>query len=305
VFSYQYLQLVVGLSPLHAGLWTVPSFGAFLVGSLLVPVIVQRIRPGIVMAGGMALAAVGYGLLSRITGPSDLALFTVSEVLSSLGLIPVVVLATDLVVGNAPPERAGAAAALSETGAELGGALGIAMLGTLGAAIYHHQMAGAIASGLPPEVAAAARETLAGAVAGAGQVPDQLAVVLLSMARGAFVQGLQIVATTAALLAVTVAAIAAIMLRNVGVGPESEVKESMTRTHGKDDHIRSGRRGRRSSAARTPARGPTIRKPPQPGQARIWSRGRVRMTRWSSRQPVVGGRYARMRSSQGRAMRAS
>ena len=83
-------------------------------------------------------------------------------------------LATDLIVGSAPPERAGAASAISETGAELGGALGIAILGSIGTAVYRGAMADAVPAGVPPEAAEAARDTLGGAVAVAEQLPDQL-----------------------------------------------------------------------------------------------------------------------------------
>jgi DHA2 family multidrug resistance protein-like MFS transporter len=85
--------------------------------------------------------------------------------LSSLllvGFTPVIALTTEIIVTSAPPERAGAASALSETAIELGGALGIAALGSLGTLIYRAKMAGVVA-GLPPDVARAAGATLGGA----------------------------------------------------------------------------------------------------------------------------------------------
>ncbi len=86
-------------------------------------------------------------------------------VVYSLGLAPVFTLATDLVVGSAPPERAGAASAISETASEFGGALGIAILGSIGTAIYRADMADSLPAGVPLATAEAARETLGGAVA--------------------------------------------------------------------------------------------------------------------------------------------
>jgi DHA2 family multidrug resistance protein-like MFS transporter len=226
VFVYQYLQFVLGLSPLQAGLWTVPSFGVFIIGSQLVPVITRRVRPGFVMAAGFALSAVGYGLLTRVDGPSGLAVFVVASVVYSFGLVPVFVLATDLIVGSAPPERAGAASAISETGSELGGALGIAALGTLGTAVYRHQMADSVPAGVPPQAAEAARDTLGAAVLAAEQLSDQIGIALRDAAGEAFVQGMQLAATTSALLALGLAVVAAIMLRHVRVGDESEVDEA-------------------------------------------------------------------------------
>ena len=170
LFIAQYLQLVLGLSPLEAGLWTVPSSGAFIVGSMLTPMIVRRVRPAFVMAAGLALAAAGFGVLTQVDGASGLAVLVTGSVVFSLGLAPVFTLATDLIVGTAPPERAGAASAISETGSEFGGALGIAILGSIGTAVYRGEMADAVPTGVPPEAAELARDTLGGAVAAAGHL---------------------------------------------------------------------------------------------------------------------------------------
>src|SRR5262249_12355649 len=129
VFIGQYLQLVLGLSPLHAGLWTTPFAAAFIFGSLVTPLLLRRISPGSLIGAGLGLSAVGFGLIGLV-GTSGLALLVTGFVVYSLGLAPVFTLSNDVVIGHAPPERAGAAAALSETGSELGGALGIALLGS-------------------------------------------------------------------------------------------------------------------------------------------------------------------------------
>ena len=105
----------------------------------------------------------------------------------SLGLAPVFILATDLIVGAAPPERAGAASAISETSSEFGGALGIAVLGSIGAAVYRSQLANTLPIRCPASDAAAiARDTLGGAVAIAGRLPDQMGAQVLDTARDAF-----------------------------------------------------------------------------------------------------------------------
>ena len=215
LFIAQYLQLVLGLSPLQAGLWLLPSSAGFVCGSLLTPLLLRRARPVTVMAGGLALAAVGFALLARLDAAAGLALLVPGSVVFSLGLAPVDTLAADLAVGAAPPARAGAAAALSETGAELGGALGIAVLGVVGAAAYRGRVAATVPAGVPREVAAAARDTLGGALAAAGQLPDRLGQALLAAARVAFTHGLHLVfaVSAAATLAVAVAAVA--LLRGV------------------------------------------------------------------------------------------
>jgi DHA2 family multidrug resistance protein-like MFS transporter len=224
LFFYQYLQLVRGLSPLVAGLWAVPSSGGFIVGSMLAPQIVRRVRPAYVMAAGLAIAAVGFGVMSRVDGAGDLALVVSGSILFSLGLAPVFTLTTDLIVGSAPPERAGAASAISETGAELGGALGIAVLGSIGTAVYRSQVRESVPADVPPAEAETARDTLGGAVAAAERLTDPIGAALLDAAREAFVQGMQVTASIAAVGVAVSAVLAAVLLRGAGgsPGPEPE-----------------------------------------------------------------------------------
>jgi DHA2 family multidrug resistance protein-like MFS transporter len=110
LFIAQYLQLVVGLSPLDAGLWSLPGALAFVVSSNLAPKLVQRVRPAYVVAGGLLVAAAAMGLLTR-TGIDSLALVVIANTLMSVGFGFTFTLTVDLVIGAAPPERAGAASA--------------------------------------------------------------------------------------------------------------------------------------------------------------------------------------------------
>jgi DHA2 family multidrug resistance protein-like MFS transporter len=213
LFVAQYLQLVLGLSPLRAGLWMLPSSAGFIVGSLLTPPLARRLPPRLLMAGGLLLAAAGFALLTLLGSGSGLALLVAGSVVFSLALAPVDTLATDLAVGAAPPERAGAASALSETSAELGGALGIAVLGVIGTAVYRGQVVEAVPAGVPAAAAAAARDTLGGAVAAAGQLPGQRGALLLDAARQAFTQGLHLAFGVSAAAAVAVAALTVVLLR--------------------------------------------------------------------------------------------
>jgi DHA2 family multidrug resistance protein-like MFS transporter len=222
LFLAQYLQLVLGLSPLAAGLWMLPSSVGFIVGSLLAPVLVRRAHPAFVMAAGLALAAVGFGLLTQLGGASGLAVLVAGSVVFSLGLAPVDTVAADLTVGAAPPERAAAASALSETSSELGGALGIATLGSVGTAIYRSQVTDTLRAGVPPQAAEATRDTLGGAVAAANQLPDRLGAALLDTAREAFTQGLHLTFAISAALAVGIAILAAVLLRGVRPGSQPE-----------------------------------------------------------------------------------
>jgi DHA2 family multidrug resistance protein-like MFS transporter len=223
-YTAQYLQLVLGLSPFTAGLWTIPSVGAFILSSNLVPKLVRRFRPGYLVAGGLALAGVGVGMLTQV-GVTSLPLLVAGSFVMSLGFGPVINLATDMIVGTAPPERAGAASGISETSAEFGGALGIAVLGSLGTAVYRNQVALTLPEGIPPAAVTAARETLGGAVVAAKQLPTPLGDALLGAAREAFVRGLQLSAVIGAIGLAGMAIVAAILLRHVQTGSEPTQQE--------------------------------------------------------------------------------
>lgn len=228
LFVAQYLQLVLGLSPLSAGLWMLPPSAGFILGSMLTPLLARWARPAMVMASGLALAAVGFGLLTQLsTGrAAGLALLVAGSVVFSLALAPVDTLATDLAVGAAPPERAGAASATAETSAEVGGALGIAVLGVIGTAVYRAQFADAVPAGVPPHLARAARDTLGGAVEVAGHLPSQLADALLGASRQAFTQGLHLAFAVSAAVALGVAVLAAVLLRHLRPSSSQEPEPS-------------------------------------------------------------------------------
>jgi DHA2 family multidrug resistance protein-like MFS transporter len=218
IFIAQYLQLVLGLSPLHAGLATVPSMAAFVVGSMVVPAISRRFPPAYVMGAGFVIAAVGFAVLTQVDRPSGLAVLITGSVIYSMGLAPVVILATDLIVGSAPVERAGAASAISETSSELGGALGIAIFGSIGTAVYRSLMADGVPTGLSPEAANAAKSTLGGALSVARQLPDQLGAHLLGTAREAFGHAFELTAAISAIVSLATAIGATLLLRRRQVG---------------------------------------------------------------------------------------
>jgi DHA2 family multidrug resistance protein-like MFS transporter len=163
----------------------------------------------------MAIVAVGTVLLLGIGGPASLPVLVTASVIISLGFMPVVTLATELIVGSAPPEQAGAATGISETSGELGGALGIAILGSLGTVIYRSELAQSMPAGVPPKVADVARDTLGGAVAVAAELPAPLGTMLLEAAQASFVDGLHLVAAVAAIVALAAALLAASLLWRV------------------------------------------------------------------------------------------
>jgi DHA2 family multidrug resistance protein-like MFS transporter len=209
LFMAQYLQLVLGLSPLEAGLWSLPSSLGFVAGAMLTAQLVKAVQPANVMAGGLLLSAAGFAVLSQA---DSLGTIVAGSVVFALGLSPVAAVATDLIVGSAPPEKAGAASAMSETGAEFGGALGIAVLGSIGTAIYRSQIDDSVPADVPAGAADAARESLGGAVAAGESLPTPLAGDLVDAAASAFTAGFQAAALTGALVTAAAAALCVLVL---------------------------------------------------------------------------------------------
>lgn len=207
----QYLQLVLGLSPLTAGLWMLPPLGVGIVSTMLAPMLVRRVRPRFVIGAGLALAAAGFAVLTQVGGASGLAVVVTGLVVAFAGLMPVSALGVDIVLGAAPPERAGAASAISETTQEFGGALGIAILGSISTAVYRGQMTDAATEGVLSPAAEAARDTLGSAAGAAKQLPAAL----LATAEQAFTNGLQLAAAVSAVTLASVAILAATVLRHL------------------------------------------------------------------------------------------
>ncbi|SDT02007.1 MFS transporter [Jiangella sp. DSM 45060] len=217
LFVMQYLQLVHGLSPLRAGLWVLPMTGAMMIGMMAAPLLVRYVRPGYVISGGLLVSSAGIALMTQIDGSSGFGVLIAGTCVMAAGFTPQAALGTDLVIRAAPPEKAGAASAASETSNELGGALGLAILGSVGTAVYRSGMSDSVPSELPGDAAAAAGDTLAGATAVAATLPDAVGGPLLDAARAAFTDGLQATAVVSALAVLAGAVLAAVLLRRVGV----------------------------------------------------------------------------------------
>jgi DHA2 family multidrug resistance protein-like MFS transporter len=213
VLLTQYLQSVLGLSPLVAALWSlVPSV---VVGAAapLAAVLAPKVGRPAVMAGGFGVSVVGFVLISRVEPTSGLWLLLLAAGLVSGGLVAVLSLITDYVVGVAPAERAGSVAGLVETSSELGGALGMALLGSVLAAVYRTQADRLMPAGLPAEAAAEAGQTLGGAVAVAAHLPAALGQAVLDAGRAAYTSAMHSACLTAAGVLVVAAVVTLGMLR--------------------------------------------------------------------------------------------
>ncbi|MBL0920255.1 MAG: MFS transporter [Hydrogenophaga sp.] len=228
IFITQYLQLVAGLSPLRAGLATAPSALAFVAGSLWAPRLARQMAPASVLVSGLLTAAFGLGLIALAgDGRSGLVLVVVGAVVMSLGMAPVFTIGNEMIITAAPPERAGAASAVSETASEFNGALGIAVFGSLGVWIYRTVLADAMPAGVPADVVAEALASLGGAGAVAAALPGPLGDAVLAAARLAFVDALQTTAASGAVIVLIAAAVTAAILRGGGSAPSPSVDRSL------------------------------------------------------------------------------
>ncbi|MFI9544493.1 MFS transporter [Streptomyces sp. NPDC052016] len=201
-FTTQYLQSVLGKSAMEAALWallpSVPIGAAAPIAARLVQKGVPRAR---VVTAGFTIAACGFALLA-FSGTDSMWLVLASCAVLAVGGVTVMSQIMDLAMGTAPVERAGTASSLMETATEFGGALGMAVLGAVGTAVYRHE--------IPESAPDAARETLGGALAVADQVPG-----LAAVAREAFTSGMQAAAIAGAVVLAGAAALAAVSLRRV------------------------------------------------------------------------------------------
>ena len=196
VFMTGYLQLVLGQSPLTAALWSlVPSVAVGAAAPAAVAA-ARRVGHAPVAVAGLLVGVAGFVVLTRV-GVDSLVLTLVGAGLLASGLVAVMSMAGEQVLAAVEPSRAGAGAALSEAATELGGALGIAILGSVGAAAYRSYAS----SHLPPGAASGpAGESLSGAWGAAASMPGPLAGQVLDVARAAYVEGLGTAALVGALL---------------------------------------------------------------------------------------------------------
>jgi DHA2 family multidrug resistance protein-like MFS transporter len=216
LFLPQYLQLVRGLSPLQAGIWGVPSSLAFVAVAMLTPALVKRFRPGPIMAVGLTLSAAGFAYFVQLDATTPFAAYAFATSVYFGAASPLFTITNDLIIGSAPAERAGAAAGISETSAELNGALGIAVFGSIGVAIYRRLLAGVSLPDVPPEALGAAMDTLGGAVAVAAELEPQAGAALLSASRDAFLAGVRLCAAISAFGTLALAGFVLARFRNVG-----------------------------------------------------------------------------------------
>ncbi|MFF7357871.1 MULTISPECIES: MFS transporter [Streptomyces] len=220
-FTTQYLQSVLGKSAMEAALWALlPSVPIGMAAPIATALVQKGVNRAYVVTSGFVIAAVGYGMLA-LAGTDSLWLVLAACGVLASGIVMVMSQMTDLAMGAAPVEKAGAASSLLETGQEFGGALGMAVLGSIGTAVYRHEM--------PSSAPAEAHETLGGALAVAGRLPGRTGDALATAAREAFTTGMHGAALAGTAVLVLAAIAAATTLRRIHVRetPAADAEEAV------------------------------------------------------------------------------
>ncbi|MER5535134.1 MFS transporter [Streptomyces mirabilis] len=213
-----YLQNVHGMSPVDAGLHLLPLTGMMIVGSPLAGALITKTGPRIPLAGGMVLTAISmYGMSTLDTGTSG-AVMSLWFAGLGLGLAPVMVGATEVIVGNAPMELSGVAGGLQQAAMQIGGSLGTAVLGAVMASKVDGDLAGNWADAkLPPLTPAqldqASEAVQVGAAPVAPGTPAAVAEKITTVAHDTFISGMSLACLVAAGVAVVAVFVALLTKR--------------------------------------------------------------------------------------------
>lgn len=197
-FVSQHLQLVLHLQPLEAGLTLLPGLVLMIIAGLFVVPASRRWHPALIITVSLLISTSAYALVAVTAADASRTTVMVAFALLGIGIGQAETLSNDLVLAAAPPARAGAASAVSETAYEVGAVLGTTLLGGLLTAHYRASLQ--LPSGIPEALEAQARETLAGAERAAEMLPQNVAMQLSQAAEQAFSSGVVLTAGVGAVL---------------------------------------------------------------------------------------------------------
>ncbi|MFJ6896098.1 MFS transporter [Streptomyces hokutonensis] len=213
-----YLQNVHGMSPIDAGLHLLPLTGMMIVGSPLAGAAITKLGPRIPLAGGMAATAIAMYGMSTLTSDTGSAVMSIWFALLGLGLAPVMVGATEVIVGNAPMELSGVAGGLQQAAMQIGGSLGTAVLGAVMASRVDSDLPGNwTGAGLPkltqPQLDAASEAVQVGVAPVAKGTPEAIAAKITTVAHDTFISGMSLACLVAAGVAVVAVFVALLTKR--------------------------------------------------------------------------------------------
>ena len=253
-FVSQHLQLVLGLSPLAAGLVTLPGAALSMVAGIGVVRMVRWFAPHTLTIAGLLLVSAGFVMILLFRHDLTVAAVIASFIVLELGVGVSQTITNDTIVASVPPAKAGAASAVSETAYELGAVVGTATLGTIFTAFYRTNVE--VPQGLSAQQSAEAGESIGGATAVADALPSEVADRLLESAHRAFDSGIAPTATIAAALTLAAAGVVAWAFRTVSREPDrspSAPTQPVGPRSGRDSSSSTGQ-GRPASRAVRPPR---------------------------------------------------
>lgn len=203
----QLLQLIFAYTPMEAAVRMLPVAFTMMLCAPQSPKVVDRFGKRVTVAAGMFVVALGTFLLSRISIDTPYILFAGCMVLVALGMSFAMSPTTDLLMSSVPRSRAGMGSAMNDTTRELGGALGIAVLGSLLASQYSGKIVASVAQ-LPEAARTMAEQSLAGALHAAQSVGGSGGAALMDAAKQAWMSGYHFSLTISAALIFAAACIA-------------------------------------------------------------------------------------------------
>ncbi|MEU6556658.1 MFS transporter [Streptomyces sp. NPDC046915] len=235
VLTNQYLQMVLGYSPLKASLWSLAPMPAIGVAVGLAPVLGRKVRPGKIIGVALLIIAAGFGVLTQVQTDSSVAVVLVGVGLLAGGMVACKTLAAEIVVTSAPPEQAGSSVAVSETFTEFGIAMGFATLGSIGSMVYRHDMSDVSPAGVSGSALHALRNTIGGAADVASHLPGKSGGQLIASSRDAFTHGMQIGCLAGAGLLAFTALVATLLLRKTPI--EAALPGSLEAVQAQEDGV--------------------------------------------------------------------
>ncbi|MEJ7634747.1 MFS transporter [Aeromicrobium sp.] len=203
-FGAQFLQIVVGLSPMSAATVLLPGLALTVIGGFAAVRLVRHIPARALVAGSFGLSASGYAIAAFLGTPTMWSIMVAFAVLG-LGIGLAETLTNDLMLSSVPPNKAGAASAISETAYEVGAVLGTAVLGSILTSTYRsHLTVPAVVQWGDND---SSFETLGSTVEFAGNYPNEVGDNLIRSAYAAFDLGMQLTSATAIVVALAAAVV--------------------------------------------------------------------------------------------------
>ncbi|NJP52318.1 MFS transporter [Streptomyces sp. SBST2-5] len=208
-----YLQNVHGMGPVDAGLHLLPLTGMMIVASPLAGALITKAGPRIPLAGGMACTAIAMFGMSTLEKGTGSGLMSLWFAVLGLGLAPVMVGATEVIVGNAPMELSGVAGGLQQSAMQIGGSLGTAVLGAVMASKVDSDLEGNwTKAGLPPlgpgQADQMAEAVQVGVAPVSPDMPEAIAAKVTGVAHDTFISGMHLASLVAAGVAVVAVLVA-------------------------------------------------------------------------------------------------